>query len=264
MTQKSLLKIGDFAKICNTTKDTLLHYEKKGLLLPAYIAANGYRFYRIEQYFDLEVILMYKDAGVALNAIKNNIRKEKIDDYKSFLSRQIKRLEQEKDKINQKIKEINLIATLSAQFKQFNCENLFFENKAEFCVDLYQLDPDCGGSIETSVEFITKNLCNRQMTEIPQGEIILLNSAQQGKLQINYIFTLPHRNHQMQSKFSAGKYASMFHLGDSDSHNSAFKFFINKIYANKLKPISDVLMFDRFYFISSDEFIAKYSVLVSN
>ena len=46
-----LFSIGKFAKMCNTTVDTLNHYEHLGLLSPAYINETHRRCYDIRQYY---------------------------------------------------------------------------------------------------------------------------------------------------------------------------------------------------------------------
>ena len=53
MNNKKYLKINEFAKLCHTTKDTLLHYDQKDLLKPEYTAENKYRYYSIEQFLNI-------------------------------------------------------------------------------------------------------------------------------------------------------------------------------------------------------------------
>lgn len=38
----SFLKCGEFAALCGTTKNTLIHYDRLGLLSPAYVTESGY------------------------------------------------------------------------------------------------------------------------------------------------------------------------------------------------------------------------------
>lgn len=40
--------IGEVCKLFNTTRDTLVHYEKIGLVTPKKDKGNGYRYYDIE------------------------------------------------------------------------------------------------------------------------------------------------------------------------------------------------------------------------
>ena len=41
---ETLLKSGEFANLCRTTKETLRHYAKVGLLVPVFQAENGYNY----------------------------------------------------------------------------------------------------------------------------------------------------------------------------------------------------------------------------
>ena len=43
----TLLKSGQFAKLCRTTKETLRHYERVGVLRPALQEENGYKSTRL-------------------------------------------------------------------------------------------------------------------------------------------------------------------------------------------------------------------------
>lgn len=67
---KGLLKAGDFAKMCGTTKETLRHYRSLGLLNPEKIDSNGYRLYGPSQVVEYMTILSLKEAGCELSEIK--------------------------------------------------------------------------------------------------------------------------------------------------------------------------------------------------
>lgn len=61
---------GKFAQICQTTKDTLRHYDEIGLLKPASISANGYKIYSASQIIDFLAISSLQEAGCSLEEIK--------------------------------------------------------------------------------------------------------------------------------------------------------------------------------------------------
>ena len=62
---------GEFAKFCNTTKDTLFHYDDINLLKPAKIAPNGYRIIiSCNQAFLFDMISLLKEVGLSLEEIK--------------------------------------------------------------------------------------------------------------------------------------------------------------------------------------------------
>ncbi len=66
-----MLKIGEFARICRVSTQTLRYYDTEGILCPDVIdPSSGYRFYAPEKIEDFRLIQTYKDAGFALEEIK--------------------------------------------------------------------------------------------------------------------------------------------------------------------------------------------------
>ncbi|MBQ6700309.1 MAG: MerR family transcriptional regulator [Oscillospiraceae bacterium] len=61
---------GEFAKLCKTTKATLMLYDKYGILKPDYIGENGYRYYSENQYPFFGFINIFKKTGASLGEIK--------------------------------------------------------------------------------------------------------------------------------------------------------------------------------------------------
>ena len=56
------------------TSRTLRHYDEIGLLPPARVGANGYRYYEREQLLVLQQILVMRELGVGLDAIAEIVR----------------------------------------------------------------------------------------------------------------------------------------------------------------------------------------------
>ena len=70
-----MLKIGEFARICRVSTQTLRYYDAEGILCPDEIDSNtGYRFYSPEQVETFRLIQTYKEAGFALDEIKVLLR----------------------------------------------------------------------------------------------------------------------------------------------------------------------------------------------
>lgn len=61
-----MLTIGEFSRICFVTKKTLRHYDDIGLLRPAYVAENGYRYYTVGQLQSMLLISKLKSYGLSL------------------------------------------------------------------------------------------------------------------------------------------------------------------------------------------------------
>lgn len=97
-------RIGEFAKLCGVTKDTLFYYEKLGLLKPDRIDINGYRYYAPNQFFYMEMIKALKESGAPLNDIC-----EYKDNYN--ISQYLKIVKMQRDYLNAEIERLQGLYT---------------------------------------------------------------------------------------------------------------------------------------------------------
>ena len=70
MTRYTVKQLADLARI---SVRTLHHYDDIGLLKPAYLGTNGYRYYEQPQLYRLQQILMYREFGLPLDEIRDLI-----------------------------------------------------------------------------------------------------------------------------------------------------------------------------------------------
>jgi DNA-binding transcriptional MerR regulator len=63
------LTVKQLAAISGVTVRTLHHYDEIGLLMPASVGANGYRYYGRKELLRLQRILFHRELGVPLSAI---------------------------------------------------------------------------------------------------------------------------------------------------------------------------------------------------
>ena len=68
--------IAQVAKISGVTSRTLRHYDEIGLLKPAYVGANGYRYYEEDELLRLQQILVLRQLGMGLQEIAEAIDSE--------------------------------------------------------------------------------------------------------------------------------------------------------------------------------------------
>lgn len=61
--------IAEVARMSRVTSRTLRHYDDIGLLRPAYVGSNGYRYYAREQLLRLQEILLMRELGLGLDVI---------------------------------------------------------------------------------------------------------------------------------------------------------------------------------------------------
>lgn len=76
---KSYLTINQFAKMRNIHPSSLRYYEKLGILIPAYIdPKTKYRYYRPEQQFTLDIILLCIDLNINLKELPNYMEQDEV------------------------------------------------------------------------------------------------------------------------------------------------------------------------------------------
>nr|WP_307775311.1 MerR family transcriptional regulator [uncultured Cetobacterium sp.] len=108
---KNRYKISDLAKMFGISKQTLIFYHKKNILVPNFIDEdNGYRYYSGSQIWDLYFILTLKEAGFSLEEIKKYTENKNIKNSISFLEekvcdidKKIEILKRSREKIRDKI-----------------------------------------------------------------------------------------------------------------------------------------------------------------
>jgi DNA-binding transcriptional MerR regulator len=73
------MKSGEFAKLCGTTKNTLIHYDSIGLMSPSRIGDNGYRYYTLRDYWKFVAIRTFAETGFPLEEIRSILREGRED-----------------------------------------------------------------------------------------------------------------------------------------------------------------------------------------
>ncbi|MDE7327134.1 MAG: MerR family transcriptional regulator [Lachnospiraceae bacterium] len=90
--ENMLFTIGQFAALHEINKKTLMWYDEIGLLKPACIKENGYRYYSYQQSAALETILMLRELNVSLDEIKHFMEYRTIDSFDYLLKEKIAEL----------------------------------------------------------------------------------------------------------------------------------------------------------------------------
>lgn len=152
-TENHLYRIGLFAQMNHVTVKTLRFYEEQGLLAPAYVEENGYRYYTLDQMAVVHQITALKQAGFTLEDIKeiNSGAREEIllQKKKAQLLAQIAKLTQQISVIDAYLlnesASLNtpvLIKTLPA------CKIAACEKTISSYDDLFDIMPEMGAQME--------------------------------------------------------------------------------------------------------------------
>jgi DNA-binding transcriptional MerR regulator/effector-binding domain-containing protein len=78
--KNNLLTVKEFSQLTHTSIDTLKHYDRIGILKPAYTGENNYRYYRPEQSLLLTRIIFSVKAKAPLTEIKAIINTDNPDE----------------------------------------------------------------------------------------------------------------------------------------------------------------------------------------
>ncbi len=123
MDRKIYMTTGEFAALMGISKHTLFHYDDIGLFSPEQVTEKGYRLYSLYQMEALEAILILRDLGMPLKEIREflQVRTPKelmriFAERENQISREIQKLENMKDWIDQRKRKMSMI--LQQDFKQ--------------------------------------------------------------------------------------------------------------------------------------------------
>ena len=111
-----LISIGNMAKYCQTSVQTLRLYDNKGLIKPAYVdPQTHYRYYQPEQIFQFNLIKYLQSTNLSLQEINKVLNDESIN-LTNFWQEQERKIQRQIEEQQQKL--------IIAQFQQKQLKNL--------------------------------------------------------------------------------------------------------------------------------------------
>lgn len=91
-------RIGQLSKLIGVSKDTIRHWQQKGLMKLERNESN-YNTFSDNDYYDAFQINLLRDLGFSLSEIRDFLTTDRIEDRKDFISNQIQQLEKEIEKL---------------------------------------------------------------------------------------------------------------------------------------------------------------------
>nr|WP_028545548.1 MerR family transcriptional regulator [Paenibacillus taiwanensis] len=118
---KNDITISELAKLMNVSIHQIRYFEEKGVLFPAYTDDNQYRFYSMEQVYQLAHILLLRKLGVPVHSIKECMTSFSADQYDQLLHQSLRKIKEEMQrlqelqqfirKVQQEQKNVNRLST---------------------------------------------------------------------------------------------------------------------------------------------------------
>lgn len=103
MNSSLLLSTGEFARMCNVSRELLVHYDKIGLLKPKEVTGNGYRYYSLRQLYLFDVIRFFIDTGMSTKEVKGYLDNRSTELFLNTIQSGIDSLQRQRDLLDARI-----------------------------------------------------------------------------------------------------------------------------------------------------------------
>lgn len=155
-----MFSIGETAKLNNITVQTLRHYDKEGILKPFYIdKENGYRYYTITQFLQIDFIRRYRTLGFSIKEIQKILSSENsIDSILNSISFQKKIITHEIDRLKKIEQTLNIMESSISNGKTNLSKGVFFQNTSFFLLESYKGDIHSIDDIEFALRKVFKKI----------------------------------------------------------------------------------------------------------
>lgn len=255
---QTYLKTGEFAKLCNTTKDTLFHYDDIGLLKPAKVAQNGYRYYSVNQAYLYDMITLLKEVGMNLSEIKNYMDNRNTNTFLVMLKEKDKKIHEEIERLKRLRNLLKNTINLTQSAFDVEIDKIEFMDKDE---EYFIVTPSEKKFTEKSMYeaiFNHVNYCTKYNFSYTfmMGEIISLNNVKNKEYRPTFYCTKIFRkvnNKQLHIKL-AGKYAIKYICGSYKDLTEAYADFIDELTDKGYDVIGNIYQEDLLNYLSETDF----------
>ena len=265
------LSTGEFAKLCRTSKDTLLFYDKEGLLKPRHVSENGYRRYYIGQFYEFDMVSMLKETGSSLKEIRSFVREPDPAGLLAHLEEKERLLQQERMRLAARQKMLKTTIALGHEALNAVYDVLDLVKMEEELIEMAPVSAEDQateeGSIEIFAEFADKFEKQGRPVPMPLGFLTKKENISSRIYLADYFFCGASRRTRQENLGTrpAGLYARYYHRGDAQSHEAAYSRMVDAIEQRGWGIIGHMYGYDMASYIvsaSPNEYAAKYCVEV--
>lgn len=268
MKNEKFLKTGEFARLCHTTKETLFHYDREGILKPRHVSGNGYRRYGLEQFFDFDMISLLKETGSTLGEIRACREMRDPRAYLRLLRERAGILKKERARLARREAMLRRLIALTEETIGADFDRLLLEEKEAERIIAVPTDPEKilsgAGSVECYSACLAHDLERGNSTDAPLGMIIPAEHAGKGEFRPGFFFTRAEAGDAGDVReIPAGRYAAFFHKGEVSSQAAAFGRMVRAVADSGLRMRGDAYGYDLMSHLltgSGAVYVAKYIV----
>lgn len=266
--RKSFFTTGQFAKLCETTKETLRHYSNIGLLKPDIKEKNGYQYYSQRQLCDFYLINTLKNTGCKLNTINQYINDDENDDLIDLLEQQLEQMLIEKRNMEKREQVIRQSIDKYKSMKKYNKFNTCYvkEDHEEYFILTDLKDVELNGEWMKSINNHLK-YCEEKKLNIEYQLSYITKLAKEEKDFKYYIASKIYSKIECERLHikPKGKYIKYIHKGEykpKEIYDSIEKYAeSNKLNFEKYSYESEISLYKQAY---EDNYVIEISVQIKD
>lgn len=266
----SYFSIGEFVKLCRTTRATLYHYERQGLLSPIINEQNGYRFYKLYDYYIFMYVAHLIRIGFSLREIRQYIADKRLDTYLDTLRVSKSRLaeQQEQLRLRNERTQRGFRALTRAIGHPLNLPQITYREEEYFLRIPFDGNPNGKDCIRCQAEHW--QYASKHGIDI-QGHFLGFYSdhmPSQNPPEFKYVLTKMTEKCECEHLFSRprGVYISMYYRGPfTEAGNAAYGIMEDYMKNHRFAALTGMFVEDivgPFFSADPSEYIAEMSVMI--
>ena len=277
MNTEQLLTTGQFASLCGTTKETLFHYDRIGILKPDRVGNNGYRYYTAVQFYDFDLIQTMKYTGSSLEDIRKCIRNFDTGYFLEMFREKQRRIKEEQ----KKLEELSGFMQELVQITEEALDARYGVPRTERDGEEHLLVTDFGyrewDSSNAPARLLGEHIRKCEACGIRNhafvGSIILRETLEKKEMKESFLFTKIPENiwadewckREDVRRKPAGTFASVMHTGPYNSFGKSIEKLMKFIERESLKIAGDCYVYDMISYIAGageEDYVVKIKVPV--
>lgn len=261
---------GEFAKLLEVSKDTLLYYDKIDLFKPAGTLANGYRYYTFDQIDQFMAIQSLRAVDLPIKRLKTYFDAPTLQSLRELAEEQHKKVKMEIEKLKDIQQFLKQTVVLTMEMESASFGEVFIKSLPAEPV-VYSVDQvDWNKSDEETMEQSNSFFKTLGLKSIAAGgdvypkEAFLRGDLMHAEMEVpSYFFC--HADAPLAKIKPAGDYAILYHQGTYESLNTAYQILRTFLETKQLEIDGDIYEEYLLHSIAAKEeehYITKISVKV--
>lgn len=265
--RKKLIQTAEFARLCNVSKQTLIHYDRLGVFKPYYVDNKGYRFYAFEQYEIFTIINMLRELDIPLSEIKGYLQAKNPEVFLGLL-------EKNQNEIYLRIEQLKKLSILIDEKRMNILEGLDISDDTGISIEAhpeeliirsdYITKHEEGGFVK-AVSDIERFVSERGGQLLQYGAIVEKRNLIKGSLDLSYVYAKVSGINENTKTKPQGMYATIYHKGPFDLMDKTYGKLLSYLEDNGFLVIGDsyeLSLLDMLTQENEHDYLLKISVLV--